>query len=129
MSQYLLEQEINEFLTDLDKNDNGYMEYHEIEQKLDQVHAESHPNQNLTIFTMKIKKMQGTNFSEVWWEPNEIESRGTISPKLFEDGKYLLWIQTRGPKSIISSIWGQCLEVEDSGPIDLSGDLRFCSLL
>lgn len=65
MSQFLLDQEINEFLTDLDKNDNGYMEYHEVEQKLDQVHDESHPNENLTIFTMKIKKMQGTNFSEV----------------------------------------------------------------
>jgi dual oxidase len=43
MSQYLSEKEIDAFLTDLDKNDNGYIEYYKVEQKLDQVHNEIAP--------------------------------------------------------------------------------------
>lgn len=39
-SKTLSEKEIDEFLSDLDKNNNGYIEYHELEHKLDEVHQE-----------------------------------------------------------------------------------------
>jgi dual oxidase len=38
--QYLTEKEIGQFLDDLDKNNNGFIEYDEIEHKLDEVHRE-----------------------------------------------------------------------------------------
>lgn len=39
-SQYLSDKEIEEFLNDLDKNNDGYFEYSEVEHKLDQLHKE-----------------------------------------------------------------------------------------
>jgi dual oxidase len=42
--QYLSEKEIDEFLNDLDKNSNGYIEYDEVEHKLDEVHKEIAPD-------------------------------------------------------------------------------------
>jgi len=41
--QSLSDQEIEEFLVDLDKNNNGYIEYDELEHKLDEVHKEIAP--------------------------------------------------------------------------------------
>jgi dual oxidase len=41
---YLSEKEIDEFLKDLDENDNGYIEYDEVEHKLDEVHKEIAPD-------------------------------------------------------------------------------------
>jgi len=41
--QYLTEKEIEQFLDDLDKNNNGFIEYHEVEHKLDEVHKEIAP--------------------------------------------------------------------------------------
>ena len=42
--RYLSEKVIDEFLKDLDKNDNGYIEYDEVEHKLDEVHKEIAPD-------------------------------------------------------------------------------------
>jgi dual oxidase len=42
--QYLSEKEIDEFLDDLDKNNNGCIEYNEVEHKLDEVHKEITPH-------------------------------------------------------------------------------------
>ena len=42
--EYLSEEEINEFLDDLDKNKNGFIEYDEVEHKLDEVHKEIAPD-------------------------------------------------------------------------------------
>jgi dual oxidase len=41
--QYLSQKEIDEFLDDLDHNKNGYIEYDEVEKKLDDVHKEIAP--------------------------------------------------------------------------------------
>lgn len=41
--QYLSDKEVSDFLNDLDKNNNGYIEYNEIEWKLDEVHKEIAP--------------------------------------------------------------------------------------
>jgi dual oxidase len=41
--QYLTEKEIDDFLNDLDKNNNGYIDYVEVERKLDEVHKEIAP--------------------------------------------------------------------------------------
>lgn len=41
--QYLTDDEINQFLDDLDHNDDGYINYAEVEQKLDQAHGELVP--------------------------------------------------------------------------------------
>lgn len=41
--QYLSDKEVNEFLDDLDKNNNGHIEYSEVEWKLDEVHREIAP--------------------------------------------------------------------------------------
>ncbi|EHK96207.1 hypothetical protein M7I_8115 [Glarea lozoyensis 74030] len=43
MAQYLSSDEIKEFLKDLDANNNGFIDYHEVESKLDQVHNEIAP--------------------------------------------------------------------------------------
>jgi dual oxidase len=39
-----LEKEIDEFLDDLDKNNSGYIEYNEVEHKLDEVHKKIAPH-------------------------------------------------------------------------------------
>lgn len=41
--QYLSDREIEEFLNDLDRNQNGFIEYSEVEGKLDEVHKEIAP--------------------------------------------------------------------------------------
>lgn len=42
--QYLSDKEIDKFLDDLDKNNNGYIEYDEVEHKLDEIHKEIAPD-------------------------------------------------------------------------------------
>ncbi|RAL67633.1 hypothetical protein DID88_008382 [Monilinia fructigena] len=42
-NNFLSDEEINEFLDDLDSNSNGYIEYDEVEHKLDEVHRELAP--------------------------------------------------------------------------------------
>ena len=42
--QYLSEKEIDEFLNDLDRNKNGFIEYDEVKHKLDEVHKEVAPH-------------------------------------------------------------------------------------
>jgi hypothetical protein len=43
MTQYLSSEEINAFIEDLDANNNGFIDYHEVETKLDLVHDEIAP--------------------------------------------------------------------------------------
>ncbi|KAA8572627.1 hypothetical protein EYC84_003227 [Monilinia fructicola] len=42
-NKFLSDEEINQFLDDLDSNSNGYIEYDEVEHKLDEVHRELAP--------------------------------------------------------------------------------------
>ncbi|KAE9375572.1 hypothetical protein N431DRAFT_463651 [Stipitochalara longipes BDJ] len=56
--QYPSKEEINEFLDDLDKNQNRFIEYGEVEHKLDEVDKEIAPHSKPTISTMG-KKISG----------------------------------------------------------------------
>lgn len=52
--QYLSDEEINQFIDDLDNNNDGYINYAEIEQKLDQAHDELVPKPDVHhIFSSK----------------------------------------------------------------------------
>ncbi|GJC89150.1 dual oxidase 1 [Colletotrichum liriopes] len=61
--QYLTEDEINSFLDDLDHNDDGYIDYDEVEAKLDAAHDELAPQNQAKPHHVIRKKEQPRDFS------------------------------------------------------------------
>lgn len=83
--QYLSEKEIDEFLTDPDNNNNGYMEYHEMEHTLDEVHKEIAPDPKLHHLHHEDRKIKGMQNDTGFCGVEMATDKNPIPRKYFAD--------------------------------------------
>jgi hypothetical protein len=113
--QHLSEHEIDEFLGDLDKNNNSYIEYDEVEHTLDEVHKEiapdpkphhlHHEDRDDAQRYQFLRRVMGTDENHIPWEDFAGIVRGWKVPSMNLDKK-----AEEDHKSYMKSIsWGRRL--------------------